>query len=515
MQDKPSLTLELDQHTADAGIDTRIEAAIDIIIRYRRLARSVKKDDDFVQATVFLEGKEIRVRSSEGIEYKLTDPNVEVVIPSMGRYGTEGAAAVFRGNGVNARALPVADKIVLLRGSKNTTCKECLPYILTTGAYLKYLNSRKEKNKVTVFFMATGGGPCRLGQYCTALEHLIEKNKLRNAAVLPMTDENGYGGMGARTLLKGWQAVVISDIFSDMRSLLSVAAKNKQVAMTELENTWKEVIAFFEGRLSVRLSSLLSSITKRLSRIPLKTSPEKIPVVSLIGEIFVRKDEFSRKNIVDYLENHGFMVRVAPVAEYMCYSNFVVNSGLGERVFTFKEQIKMKLTAQVQEWWERRIKSILAESKLYKFEMIEVEKTIRGVSHLINENFRGEAILTVGLGLREILHDSCGIISIGPFGCMPSRVAESILKREMNVEGKSRIPGWEKKAKNYSDIENFPFLSIETDGSPFPQLIEANMEAFILQARRVHESLGTLKKRKKSDHSLRDQVKISSSINTL
>jgi hypothetical protein len=27
---------------------------------------------------------------------------------------------------------------------------------------------------------------------------------------------------------------------------------------------------------------------------------------------------------------------------------------------------------------------------------------------------------------------------------------------------------------------------VETDGSPFPQLVEANLEAFVLQARRVH-----------------------------
>ena len=38
MKSKPSLTLELDQHTADAGIDTRIEAALDIITSYRRIA---------------------------------------------------------------------------------------------------------------------------------------------------------------------------------------------------------------------------------------------------------------------------------------------------------------------------------------------------------------------------------------------------------------------------------------------------------------------------------------------
>jgi hypothetical protein len=70
---------------------------------------------------------------------------------------------------------------------------------------------------------------------------------------------------------------------------------------------------------------------------------------------------------------------------------------------------------------------------------------------------------------------------------MPSRVAEAVLKKEMNVIGKARLPGWEKKAREYDDIGEFPFLAVETDGSPFPQLIEANLEAFVLQAGRLHD----------------------------
>jgi len=508
MQEKPSLTLELDQHTADAGIDTRIEAAVDIITRYRRLSRIAAKDCGFCQATIIQNGKELRVRASDGTEYPLSHEKVEILVPSMGRYSAEGMAAVFRGIGINARALPVPDKDVLLEGRKNTSCKECLPYIMTTGSYIHYLNNRKDDSKVSVYFMATGGGPCRLGQYGTTMEHLIEKNQISNAVVLSVTDENGYGGMGVRTLLKGWQSILIADVFSDIRSMLAVTAKNKVFANNELEKCWKDIIAYFEGRLSVRLSSLLSTVAQRLSSIPLSRNPSDVPVVSLIGEIFVRREEFSRKNIVDYLENNGFMVRVAPTSEFMCYSNYVVNSGLGERVFSLKDQIKMRLIAQVQEWWEWRIKSILSESKLVKFEMIEVEKTIKGVSHLVNENFRGETILTIGLGLREILNDSCGVVSIGPFGCMPARVSEAILKREMNIDGKKRMPGWESKVQKFSLIDKFPFLSVETDGSPFPQLVEANMEAFILQAQRVHEYMESIKNQKKKKNAFRKSLPV-------
>ncbi|MBN2189029.1 MAG: hypothetical protein JW699_06215, partial [Chitinispirillaceae bacterium] len=359
------------------------------------------------------------------------------------------------------------------------------------------LKGRGDREGVTLFFMPTGGGPCRLGQYCKAISHSIEKNRIENVAVFSMTDENGYAGLGARAQLKAFQGLLLSDVLGDIRSLFSAAAADREAALRLLDAEWQKLLAYFEGRFSTRFSTMLSLMARRLSNVELVRPLDQVPVVSLVGEIYVRRDEFSRKNIVEYLEKHGIRVRVAPVAEYLCYSNYVVNNGLGEREFTRKEQVRMRLTSQIQEWWEWRIKSILTRSGHYDFEMIEVEKTIDGVRHLINPQFRGEAVLTVGLALREILHDSCGVISIGPFGCMPSRVSEAILKKEMNVEGKKRMPGWESRAEEFADIGDFPFLSIETDGLPFPQLVEANLEAFVLQARRVQEKIVAIRNRRR------------------
>ena len=64
MKDKPSLTLELDQHTADAGIDTRIEAAVDIIMRYRRLTKVQPVKTSFVPAKAVYCGKDIKIISA-------------------------------------------------------------------------------------------------------------------------------------------------------------------------------------------------------------------------------------------------------------------------------------------------------------------------------------------------------------------------------------------------------------------------------------------------------------------
>jgi len=496
---KPSLTLELDQHTANAGIDTRIEAALEIMQSWRRNGpQTGTAGSAYTPARLQDSGR--AVVTADGRRRAVTDRSVEVLLPPMGRFSAPAVAAVMRRVGINARVLPEADRETLLAARKHATCKECLPYLVTTGSFLRYLDQPREASLVSLLFIPTGGGPCRLGQYREALRRTLERRQDPNVAVLSLTDEDGYAGLGVRALLRAWQAIVCADVFEDIRSMLSVTAADPAAALRELDGAWQECIRLFEGRLSMRLATLLSLVSARLARIPLRRDPADTPAVALVGEYYVRKEDFSRRNLVDYLQAQGFMVRVAPAMEYICYSNYNTSRGLQERQSPMGP-IAARVRGAVQEWWERRIKLLLAQSGLYRFEMTDVARTIAGVRHLIDERMRGETILTVGSALREIVEHACGVVSIGPFGCMPSRISEAILRAEMTPKGKGRMPGWEQRGAELDGFGELPFLSIETDGNPFPQSVEASLEAFVLQARRLHARLHPCPRRRSTRHS--------------
>jgi hypothetical protein len=40
-----------------------------------------------------------------------------------------------------------------------------------------------------------------------------------------------------------------------------------------------------------------------------------------------------------------------------------------------------------------------------------------------------------------------------------------------------------------TDIDDLPFLAVESDGSPFPQVITAKLESFCLRAERLHHKM--------------------------
>jgi predicted nucleotide-binding protein (sugar kinase/HSP70/actin superfamily) len=102
----------------------------------------------------------------------------------------------------------------------------------------------------------------------------------------------------------------------------------------------------------------------------------------------------------------------------------------------------------------------------------------------------GEVVLTVGSAITEVAIQACGVIAIGPFGCMPNRMSEAILNETMNRTDKLATAPKDMRLKSIlKDVEDLPFLAIESDGSPFPQVIHAKLEAFCLRAERLHDQM--------------------------
>jgi len=490
---KPSLTLELDSHTADAGLETRIEAFIDIVNSYRQLVAQKKiagRKRRFIPAKVALENGVPGVITSSGNILPLTDPCVKLLLPSMGRLATESFAAVLGGKGYNVVAHSPADKAVLKLGRANTSCKECLPLILTTGTLLNYINNGKSKGEVLIYFMPTSSGPCRFGQYHIFMEDLIARLGIPDVAMLSLTSENSYGGMGNDFHRRGWWGVVVSDVMEDIRSMILANALDRDSALELFEKEWRLILRELEkGDLSSFRKKIKESAEK-FKALPMKLPPDEVPKISLVGEIFVRRDSISRQNLTEKLADMGFATVCSPVAEWLHYCDYLVDKKLVDARMSGREKLTFAFKKKIMKKYEKSIKKTLSLSGLVHAESVNAESIVKTAMPYISPNLTGEAVLTVGSAITEIVTHACGVIAIGPFGCMPNRLSEAILTEIMNREGKlSSGPANRRLKAVLSDADNLPFLAIESDGSPFPQLITAKLEAFCLQAKRLHSAM--------------------------
>jgi predicted CoA-substrate-specific enzyme activase len=491
---KPSLTLELDSHTADAGLETRIEAFLDVVNAWRSLQSSRQhraKKPAFKPARVEPTGNIPGVRTSDGGWLPLSDDRVTLLFPSMGRLSSEALAAVFAGEGIRSIAARPAGEAILKRGRANTTCKECLPLILTTGTLLEYLDRRRAAGQVLVYFMATGAGPCRFGQYRIFMEDLIQNRKIEDVALFSLNSEDGYSGLDNRVYSLSWQSLVIADAMEDARSMLLANATDPQLALDRFEATWDRLVQAIGSGRPEAIDEQLVLTAETLKGIALQQPVERVPVIALVGEIFVRRDGISRQYITERLARMGFACCCAPVTEWIHYADWLVKEGYAANGhLTWRKKISLALKRRAMRKAEMGIKQRLARSGLIHPGIIDIPAIIRHAHPHLAPDHLGEAILTIGTALNEVVSNTCGVISIGPFGCMPNRIAESILSEIMTAADKRNAAPDDRRLQAVLDgVSTLPFLSIESDGSPFPQIITAKLEAFCLQARQLHDRL--------------------------
>jgi len=364
---------------------------------------------------------------------------------------------------------------VLKLGRGNTSCKECLPLLLIVGSLLKYLSCRKNNDELLVYFMPTASGPCRFGQYSTFINHFIARSAIPDVATFSLQAENSYTGFSNHGfILKLWSALVVVDIMQDIYSMLLTNAIDKNSALDIFHKEVKRVIRTFEEAPTFKdLRETLKSAVMNIQKIPLRRSANETPCILLTGEIFVRHDDLSRQFLVETLAEQGFAAKVSSVMEWIYYTDWCYKKGLSSETPTFREKMALFLRSMWMKHYERSFKKIVASANLLPYRLEDVDHLISGIRHLINPRLTGEAVLTVGAAISEVPHRYCGVIAIGPFGCMPNRLSEAILSPEMGSEQ--------------------PFLAIESDGNLFPQVITAKLEVFLMQAMRTHKHMVALR----------------------
>ncbi len=498
---KPTLTLELDGHTADAGINTRIDAALDIINNYRKLQTEKPEDEKpFSIANVKLEGTSSFFVTSDGEKIPLTDPRVTVIIPSMGDLSVKLFAANLRFYGYNAVALPEGNDDILRYGRANATGKECLPLLLLAGSMLDYLENRWDKKSYVAYLIAQGAGNCRLGQYPVFLRELIKRKKIRNVATMVLMNEDGFAGLGPDIALTGIQTLIAADVLDDVRSGIMANAKEPREGLKTFYEEFAKLIEQNE-RTPQKLPQALKIFSNNIhKKIPARVKIKDSKYIAMVGEIYVRRDHFAHKYLNRRFAEKGFILKDAYLTEWIFYVDYLLKLQLLESENSFKKKYERLLRIFFMRIAEYRVKKILAKSGYYKFSLTDIDSILKHSKHIIPLDCKGEPGLTLGIALHETIEKYCGIVNIGPFGCMPTRFTESVSLPEMNIKNKIEAKRLHNPSYSlpefFTEEMNLPFLTIETDGTVYPQAIEARIETFLLHSERMAQLMKQMKQKK-------------------
>ena len=112
-----------------------------------------------------------------------------IYLPRMSDHALTVAAAM-RAVGLDAQALPEPDEESMATGLALCRGTECLPCFLCTGDFLRKCREPGFDSRRAVFFLPTGPGPCRFGQYRTLQKTLLAEQGFGDVPLVsPTTDD--------------------------------------------------------------------------------------------------------------------------------------------------------------------------------------------------------------------------------------------------------------------------------------------------------------------------------------
>lgn len=453
---KPFLTVEMDEHTGDAGIDTRLQAFFNTVKSYLGIeAKQTSK--------VF----SVKLKGLDKIKGKKI-----LLIPPMSKH-IYAMSAVFNAYGIQSRVLDVSTDETMERARSCTCGLVCTPYLHTTEAMLNFMQKPEFDQEKFAFFQLTSDcGPCRLGQYAS-LESLLFQKKGIDIDIIIGGELRSEFNLGIPLLVKFWPGITAVDQLEKMRMHTRPYEVNKGISDKIYEKYVKRLLDYladpktnlgkmktyltigkaafsnlFNGKLPP-IEEILRKAQEEFSQV--KRTNEEKPKIGMVGEFYVRFHEPANQRIIRNLEGKGAEIWLAPVTEYLTYS-YYLDSVIAREKFSLNRKKR-----DLREWI---LKSILYrfmigyEHKLFKatlpymqgFDDIPAKEIVSNGEEYIRHYIGGEAIVSMGKAVDYAKRGLDGIISVIPFNCMPG----------LTVAG--FIPKFRK------DNNNIPFVSIEYDG---------------------------------------------------
>jgi predicted nucleotide-binding protein (sugar kinase/HSP70/actin superfamily) len=419
MADKPFLHIEIDEHSADAGAITRCEAFLDSIAQQNSNPENIMRESAC--------HKTLKSRVSGQLLRSAELKKRTVYIPNMADHAFAIKAA-FERCGVQAEVLPESDKTSVDLGRKYVSGKECYPYLITTGDMLKKVFSPDFKPGAAAFFMPSGTGPCRFGQYNVSHKLVLEKLGLNDVPIFaPTQDVTFYRELriaGSDFSMTAWKGIVayalLTKCLHETRPYESEAGEAGQLYKSYREKIYRSLCSNGNGG----MEDLLRSMRDNFRSVPRRS--EQRPLIGVVGEIFVRSHRFSNEDLVAKIEALGGEVWLAPVEEWLYYVNSMsFKKALIKR--RWSDMMNISLKRFFQKRIEHRYGSCF-KGFLRTLEEPVTREILDNASPYVHESFEGETVLSIGKIIDLVENGAAGIINAMPFGCMPGTIVTALLK---------------------------------------------------------------------------------------
>lgn len=357
--------------------------------------------------------------------------------------------AALSGLGYTMKALDCPDLEALRLGKEFGNRGQCNPTYFTVGNLIKQLTHFRDKEGMSVpeiirkyvFLTAGACGPCRFGTYVTEYRKALVDSGFEGFRVLLFQQQGGLKqatGDASGLEINGrlFKAALQAVMAGDCLNLAGYRMRPYEVQPGETDAALEECKTLVSDALRRRGSVVAALVRcrRRLNRVPVNRLRPK-PKVSIIGEFWAMTTEGDGNHRLQrFLEAEGAEVDIQPVVTWVLYSIWENQHDTRKRLTLRGEDdspagLKGKDgRAKIMLLWgaEKAVRAIFGiyahAIGLEGYQLPDMDQ-VATISHQYYDNHLrgGEGHMEVGKLIQSVEHRKAHmVISIKPFGCMPS-----------------------------------------------------------------------------------------------
>lgn len=479
--DRPILILEVDDHSSDVGMITRIEAFGETLKNIE-----VKKRQKPQKLNLIFKGKQ-----------KMADPwnadpdlirlleNRTLYFPYVSSSFSYIVEAALKAIGFNAMALPRPDDETEYLGRQVTSGRECHPFIVTCGEFVKMTRLPGFDPERSAVMMLNYDGVCRFSQYGIGHADLFRRMGLSGIPVIaPLTssrfDEfSKLFGLGyTKLLMEGWLSI---EVLERMRMHIRPYEKKAGETDAVFKSCRKEMTKAVSGQgkhfriWNEELFSVFKKCIRAMGEIPVDRSANR-PVVGILGEFYSVLNRWVNRDLVRTFEGLGAEIRFHGLTVTNCFvlfSESYPRERLGEK--RYGSSIYYYLRDLWLKRWITRIEKLMPED-LNSFGTINAVN-IRDISNTYIYHDIDPVLSSFAARVRTYAESGVnGICNLFVLNCMLGNISVPILKSVLK------------------DFGGVPLLHLIYDCQEQTNMI-TRIEAFMHQARLHHERENNMRKK--------------------
>jgi len=303
LDDRPHLALEFDEHRAEAGLVTRLEAFLDEVGSFR--------ETGLVATAPARPARRLGPQRPE--EYR----NRRFYLPYISDhiYAFSGAMKAI-GLEVSVLSPPDAETVAL--GEASSSGRECHAYALLAGDLVRLARSGEPEG---VYYFPGTQYLCLLQQYGPAMNSLLHDLGVRRMEVVAPPFDFLAQLLGFEGLVVLWRGMVALDLL--VKKACSIRPYETCRGMTDRVHR-QNLLDIERGLATYSLRQASKQCDLRLSSIDRRS--EERPLVGIAGDIYTRQNDLANNDLIRRLEAMGCEVWPAPF--FVEQMNFVFGRDL-------------------------------------------------------------------------------------------------------------------------------------------------------------------------------------------